>query len=242
MISVDDRIGSKDLLRLLPKGTAQLTRLKFGDLCWIGNGPAGPIPVGVERKRLTDLVNSMYTDRLASHQLPGMLRHYRRIYLVIEGIFQVQEDGLVYVWGGRKSWKPLMTGTRGKVMASQVWGFLQTLAEMSGVQIVRTQNARETAAWAYCTARWWEKEYAKHESHMGIKHDVQFTLRKQVPLRMRIAAELPGIGVKRCRKVADHFGSVREMVLATKADWAAIDGIGDGIADKVIAGMYGGES
>ena len=242
MILVDDRVGSKDLLRLFPKGTAQLTKLQFGDLSFLGNGPDGPIPIGVERKRLTDLVNSMYTDRLASHQIPGMLRHYRRIYLVIEGIFQVQEDGLVYVWGGRNSWKPLTTGGKGRVMATQIWGFLQTLEEMAGVQVVRTQNAKETAAWAYSVARWWEKEYAKHESHMGIKRDVQFTLRKQVPLRMRVAAELPGIGVKRCRKVADHFGSVREMVLATRADWAAIDGIGDGIADKVVKEMHKGDS
>src|ERR1035437_1169131 len=68
MILIDKRIGSADLLAPLQAAgfDAQLVELAFGDLAFEGKGPNGTtLNVGVELKRLGDLVSSLRTGRLA---------------------------------------------------------------------------------------------------------------------------------------------------------------------------------
>jgi ERCC4-type nuclease len=89
VITIDRRTGSGELLPLFPKGVAELGCLEYGDFAWIGKGPEGlPLAIGVERKQIHDLVNSMASGRLQAHQLPGMINTYKISYLVIEGIWR----------------------------------------------------------------------------------------------------------------------------------------------------------
>ena len=90
MILLDDRTGSGELLPLFRPYDApvELARLDFGDACWLGNGATGPELVGVERKTIHDLVSSMRSKRLSGYQLPGLLRTYDWVYLLVEGVWR----------------------------------------------------------------------------------------------------------------------------------------------------------
>ena len=57
---IDDRIGSAELAKYLAllKLPIEMTRLGYGDFAFLGNGEGGvPVPVGIERKTLTDWIH-----------------------------------------------------------------------------------------------------------------------------------------------------------------------------------------
>ena len=60
-VLVDDRAGSVDLVKYQPlKRSAELTRLRAGDVLIVGNGPGGrPVLVGIEFKTVADLIQSI---------------------------------------------------------------------------------------------------------------------------------------------------------------------------------------
>ena len=86
-VQVDDRVGSRELLPELKRLhiPAEKVRLPFADAAFEGNGPAGPVKVGIERKTIYDLMQSMTTGRLSAHQLPGLVQNFDHRWIVVEG-------------------------------------------------------------------------------------------------------------------------------------------------------------
>src|SRR5574341_1238250 len=108
MILLDDRAGSKDLAPFMPKSVPfTLTRLEYGDVAFSGRGPSGVCTVGVEIKKIPDLVDCIYSGRFAGHQLPGMLDTYDYCYLLVEGATRAGKLGtLEYRRAGGKWAEP----------------------------------------------------------------------------------------------------------------------------------------
>jgi len=232
MITLDDRTGSVDLLPYFPSGTARLGRLGFGDASFVGKGKDDiPVMVGVERKTLSDLVGSLESGRFSGHQLPGLLASYNTVYLVIEGIGRVSRE-LVEV-RQKGEWRSL------GVSELALDNFLNTLEVMAGVIIRQTNTPQRTAYLIRHLYQWWDKGWDSHKSHL-VFYDPRPTLTITKPgLVRRIAKELPGIGWTRSGPVSKHFGSVREMVLADHQQWEEIEGIGKGLAGRVVEAING---
>ena len=93
-IFIDDR--ETDLIPVLSKldVPSQAVRLEYGDVMWEGLGPNhSEVLVGCERKKLSDLVNSMKDRRLSGHQLRGMSQAYDYRLLWTEGQWRPGQDG-----------------------------------------------------------------------------------------------------------------------------------------------------
>ncbi len=88
---------------------------------------------------------------------------------------------------------------------------------------------------------WWTgKEYEEHRAHMAFyTPPLEANPFSEPSLVQRVAAILPGIGNTRSEAVAEHFGSVREMVSADAKVWADVKGVGKITAKKVVAAMEG---
>jgi ERCC4-type nuclease len=241
MISIDDRIGSKDLLKYFPKGEAKLTRLQYADAAFMGKNSQGVLAVGVERKKLEDLLSSMQTGRLAGSQLIGLTSSYDVVYLIIEGLWRVGADGVLEKLKGRKKryWRPVILGKR-KYMARELDSFLNTLQLKVGVLVRESGTARHTAMIIRNLYGWYQKD--DHISHLAI-HKNRFrdedVLLTRPPLIRRIAAELDGVGWKRSLAVAKRFDSVAELARAREAEWLEIPGIGKTIAKRVVREIQG---
>jgi len=241
VILVDDRSGSAELAPLFPKGVStSVTRMDFGDFCFLGNGPEGPAPIGIERKTIRDLLSSMTSGRLSGHQLIGLMDSYSWIYLIIEGVWKFSaESGLLVEYRG-KSWSPVSLGSR-RFMAKEVVGYLNTLAVKTGVIILYSGGKQETVQTICALYHWWDKEWESHSSHLGRNKSskgIEVSLTKPNLVR-RVAAELGGVGWGKSKDVAAHFGSVWEMVHATEREWRQIPGIGKILAQRVVASMGG---
>ena len=248
MILLDDRTGSKELLKYFPQGEAELVRLEYADACWHGNGPNDETwLIGVERKTVSDLVNSISTGRLSGHQLIGLLNQYQVVYLVVEGLWRANpRTGALQVFRGEKGkggrWRDLSHGAR-KFTAAALVGYMTTLDHLCGVSVRGTSSPRETALYITWLCSWWQKGWEAHKAHKqyhkGAFRGVKGGAVSLVPpsLLQRVASELPGIGYEKSCRVADYFDSVTSMCLASQEDWTEIEGIGKVLAKKIMEAL-----
>ncbi len=239
MIYIDDREGSKELEPLIAE--SMVVRLEYGDACITGWGPEGEVDVGIERKRIGDLVNSISTGRLSGHQVPGMLEMYYRSYLIVEGWWKENAcDGELLVRRG-KNWGKLDRGGR-RFSAQGIWNYLNSIEMMGGVIVRQTRDIRDTAYLIKTIHTWWQKPWDGHSAHLQMHKQGPTTAGmgiKRPTLLRRIAAELPGIGWLRSISVEREFGTVENLMLANVDDLLRIEGIGKVTAKAVYEALHG---
>lgn len=203
MILVDRRVGSKDLVEPLRTFgmPVEMVELDFADVAFTGRGAKGtPVDIGIELKKLNDLVGSLRSGRLAGHQLPGLRSQYEHAWLCVEGLWKANEHGMVTTYQGKyRGWANLP----GKMMASELEKQVLTLELCGGLHVRYTNSRADTVRFMATLYRWWtDSALDHHTSHLAV-HD-QPTL---IPIDEYRAAfcKFPGIGVKASKAVADYF-------------------------------------
>lgn len=239
MIYIDDRVGSCDLLPLLPNNSASLTRLEYGDASFLGRGiDDAPVSIGVERKRINDLLNSMTSGRLSGHQLIGLTACYDVTYIVVEGLWRANPQSGILEKPRRGGWGPVQLGAR-TFMSKEVWSFLNTLQILAGVYIWKSGSARATAQWLVNLYHWWNsKPVDAHKSHLAPHVGCVQLTTKRPSLVQRVAAELGGVGFERSKAVAKKFSTLMELVMATEDEWRSIDGIGKTLTKRIMEEIH----
>jgi ERCC4-type nuclease len=234
---LDDRIGSKELiLPLQQKGVpVELTRLRFGDAAIVGNGPAGLTMIGVERKRIRDLLASLMTGRLAGHQLPGLVEEYAHRWIVVEGVYRTNTLGHVEIPKGGGKWESL------RFEGIALDKYLLTLELRGGCGTKRTYNSDETAQFLAAVHSWWSDPWASHRGHLALHTPPDAMCLVRPSLVRRWAAELPGIGFEKSGAVAERFKTPLALALATEDELRRVDGIGKKIAANAIQAIQGEE-
>lgn len=241
---IDPRAGSGPLLPLMKtRGVreAHHASLSYGDIHIEGRGPEGmPLNIGIEYKKLEDLIACIGNGRLTGHQVPGMLASYDVCWLLVEGIWREnRESGLIEV-PRSSAWRPLPAG-RG-ITARALEGFLSTLTYKTGVNVMRTGTISQTVDWLYHQNLWWTgKAYDEHRAHLSFDNSAAIASLVRPSTVRRVANTLPGIGYDRSAAVARHFSSVVELAMADESDWTSIPGIGKGIAKRVVEAINGVE-
>ena len=245
MILVDSRIGSQDLAPIIRSFgvPVDLCTLDFADCAFIGNGATGPVPVGIELKKLNDILSCITTGRFSGHQLRGLVQQYDEIYLVIEGIYRPNpNDGVLETTYGR-GWHAVSQGKR-QWMYRELENFLTTVEQRGGIRLRRTADTHETARMVASLYAWWSKDYDEHKAHLAINRanrgrDTALLVRPS--LKHEIAMCLPGLGYMKAGAVAGHFSSVRAMINAELSEWVMLPGVGKTIAAKIQAEITKGE-
>lgn len=223
--------------------------IKEGDAVFWGVGEnESSIKVCVERKRLSDMVNSILGGRYLSQVQAAHEAGFSVYALIIEtGIIRSNpDDGMIdiLVWGisprtGKRAqlWQPLIPA----ISYSRFDQYLTELDWLVGVIVKRSQDVHETAA--IIKALWVNFQTAPSE-HNSLKQIYKAPLNEVLlvkpSLARRVASELPGIGWGRSGDVADKFHTVQEMVSADVKDWESIPGIGKVTALKAVAALHGG--
>lgn len=242
MLFVDSRIGSFDLEPMLKSlgAPVELTTLEFADCCFVGSGPEGrPVQVGIELKKLNDMLSCITTGRFSGHQLPGLVQNYDEIWLIVEGIYRANpRDGILETYKGG-DWRAVELGAR-RWQYRDLEAFLTTAEVKAGVRVRRTNSRDETARVVAGLYAWWTAtDYEDHRSHLALNRSRDIALLAKPSLTRRIANELPGIGFERSGMVAGHFETVRNMVNADESEWVVLPGIGKTIARRIVAEVNG---
>jgi ERCC4-type nuclease len=225
--------------------------IKEGDAVFWGVGEnETTIKVCVERKRLSDMVNSILGGRYLSQVQAAHEAGFSVYVLIVEtGIIRSNpEDGMIdiLVWGtsprtGKRAqvWQPLVP----TISYSRFDQYLTELDWLAGVIVKRSIDVQETAA--IIKALWVNFQTAP-SGHQSLKQIYKAPLNEVLLVKpslvRRIVSELPGIGWQRSGDVAERFRSVQEMVAAGVKDWESIPGIGKVTARKAVEALHGGLS
>jgi ERCC4-type nuclease len=234
-IYLDSRVGSKELFPALLKRQqpVELTTLPFGDVAFVGRGPSGPEVIGVERKTIRDLAQSLMSDRLIGHQLPGLVEAYRFRFLVVEGSYRTGDLGYLEI-PTAGSWVPLQP----RLLATGLHGWLLTLQLRGGIFVQRTRSLDDTAEWLTSLYAWWTgKAWREHRGHLAIGVQPDASLFIKPSLLRRVASELPGVGLEKSAAVEAAFDSVRAMACAEEARWRSIPGIGKILSARIVQAL-----
>jgi len=234
MLYLDARVGSGDLdepLRRLGLDVEVIPRIDFADVAFFGHGPLGEntVQIGIEIKKIRDLLN---VERLSGHQLPGLLRQYDHVWLIVEGLWRPGDDGVLEIPRGRE-WGPLELGSR-RFMYKEADNYLTTLEVKGGLRVRRTTNRGETARTVAGLYGWWnDKAWLQHRSHLALHRAVDTAFLVPPPLRRCVAAELPGLGMQKSEAVAGFFKNTFDMINADPKTWTEITGIGKTLAQRI---------
>lgn len=247
MILVDPRIGSGvgagDLQPLIKARGVQCEKspLEFGDACFEGNGPKGRILVGLERKKLPDMLDCIESARYAGHQRPGMSRMYHKSFLILEGVWAPgtppNMDGLLIVERPNASWGPYNVGGR-SVLYSKLYRYLLSVS-MTGVIITFSRNVNHTAFNIVECYHYFQKKWADHTSMLQTQQLNVPALDIHPPLVRRWAAEVGGVGVKLSQDAERLFKKPITLATADEIDWMKIPGIGAERAKQVVREIQG---
>lgn len=225
MILIDSRAGSCELVKPLTEMglPVEETTLEYGDLAFMGRGEKEtPVFIGVEHKKLPDLVQSLGTGRLQDTQLRGMLASYDRMWLLIEGDWQHDAKGRVSMFKGRGERRPL----RGAPPAIELEKQILNLSLRGGFHVRHCPTRRDSVRFLCALYRYWtDKALDEHKSHLAIHNPDLDRKGLAIPISdfRRIAAAIPGIGYSTSSAVERHFeGSFRRMMQAPLDEWSEI--------------------
>ena len=216
MLLVDERVGSHDLVTPLQALglPASLTRLEFGDVAFVGKGVNGvDVLVGVELKKVGDLLDSLRSGRLAGHQLPGLQKMYQHTWLLVEGIWHINRAGRIGC--GTMRGKPY-----GRITIGELNKRLLTLQLLGGLHLWFTAGRPASLSFILALYRFWtDGNLDSHRSHITMYHPEPL---KPVSQFQRTISTLPGLGWSLSLAAQKHFGSLARAATAVAAEWATL--------------------
>lgn len=258
MIRLDPRAGSGHYakpLRALGVTVRDTTHLRSGDASWLGHGPADTfLRVGVEIKKVNDLLACILDNRFTGLQLPRMMEDgYGIIYLLVEGVTRPSPEGLIQkglVIPGRDPRVKIVKflDAHRRLMYQGVDGFLTTLEQKAGVIVLRTFDEAETVATLRSRYLWWQKEWDQHKSltpmlkllktaTRAVREETRTDVLQltQTSTIRKMLAQIPEIGWKRAKDAEAAFGDrIRNAILQEIGvqEWATLQTSGSRLGIK----------
>lgn len=244
MLILDNRVGSRELAPLLTRlgVKVELTTLPFGDAAFDGNGPTGPLSIGLERKTLHDMLACIEDARYTGHQRVGMAQLYSVCFLIIEGLWYPHaENGLImqgfttrentFQWGACRS-------GRQKVMYSHLRRYLFSVS-LSGVHVLYTRDAFQTAYDIHDAYHYFRKPWKDHTSLLALQKLAIPTLNGKPSLARKWANDLEDVGTTLSERAERHFKTPLALALADEQQWTQIEGIGLPTAQRIVRSIRG---
>ena len=179
------------------------------------------LPDGVlfERKTAADFAVSLFDGRLFS-QAARLVRDPSRPCLILEG--------------EAKDWAEL------DIRREALQGALTSLTLIFDLPVLRARNPEETARLIRYAGR-----QLRRAGEDGVVPIRKVAAKRRSTRRLRVLQSLPGVGPARAKALLEHFGSVRCCLAADSDDLAAVEGVGQEIARRIVEtveespGQYG---
>ena len=248
MIYVTEAQNDNDLANILGSMAIRCP-IPHGDILFFGKWEDKDcaeivIRVLMERKKISDMANSVITGRYLSQVQAAHDTGIDHQILVVEGDIRSGDDGLLEIPHWRREdgktkriWEPV-TPT---IQYSRFDQYLSEIHLFTGIMVKRSADVKETAAQVKAMWLLYQKPPSEHSSLKSIYSPpvphTEFLARPS--LVRRVAKELDGIGWERSGEVAKRFADIRQMVEATEKDWLSVPGIGKITAKRTVMALNG---
>lgn len=252
-ILIDPRAGSKEYLKSFEG--ASPAQLDAADMAFTGNGPGNQTWfIGIEHKKVSDLVGCIQSGRFSGTQLPKMVRMYDVCFLLVEGILGPDYStgklssrygkGNIYTYG---------------ISYSGFVNFLtsvQLFSSLSGVPciVLRSVNKKESEMVITGLYHYFQKPWEEHKSLLTpdftkiqrLPTEIGFETRPEPGdddypeyfLRQAVM-QIKGLSWQMAGKVSEIFQTLENAMGASEKDWERIDGIGKTLARRAYETLHG---
>lgn len=220
------------------KVSASMAELQYGDACFEGKGPEGPIMIGIERKSLPDMLNCIDDSRYSAFQKPGLSAMYQKNALFIEGTWKPDSaTGYLLELVNTLSWRPFKYRTL-MVRYSKLFRYLLSI-QMTGTLVIQSRNIEETAYNTVEMYHYFQKNWDDHTALLQTQKLNLPDLKIKPSLVRRWAAELQGIGVKHSMAAESVFKTAYQLATADEVDWVKVPGISVKLAQEIFKEIHG---
>lgn len=217
--------------------------LAFGDACFDGNGPHGPIMIGIELKKLHDMLTCIDDARYSAHQRTGMAQMYKVSILNLQGYWRPHDGSDLLMEGridrdGKLVW--MYCRPAGKtVMYSKLRRYLFSVS-LSGVHVTYTRDLTHTAQDIIEWYWYFQKQWKDHTALLEMQKLNIPSLSGKPSLVRRWAADLEGIGVMKSADAERAFKKPITLATADEVDWITrVPGIGVKTAQSIWREIHG---
>lgn len=222
---VDYRDGSIDLLEPLQEMGLPAVKGDFdADIKFTGRGEKGaPVEIGVEFKKLGELIQSLQTQRLQGHQLLKMRKAFDFSYLLIEGELMWNSQGVLTKWSRGAYSGRGQVPVPGRMRANELLKRIHVLHLRGGLNPLWSRNRTDTLKQIEVLYRvWTDQDLDEHKSHLAIYQAPQLM---EVSQFRKTVHTLPEVGMKVSSAAETKFNSSlrKAICLSTTNDWATIE-------------------
>jgi ERCC4-type nuclease len=222
--------------------SVQREALAFGDACFEGNGPQGTMLIGIELKKLHDMLTCIDDARYSAHQRTGMAQMYRVSILNLQGLWRPHDQSDLLMEGhiartGELVWAYCRPAGR-TVMYSKLRRYLFSVT-LSGVHVTYTRDVAHTAQDIIEWYWYFQKKWRDHTALLEMQKLNIPSLTGKPSLVRRWAADLEGIGVKLSDDAARIFKRPITLATADEVDWVRVPGVGVKTAQSIWREIHG---
>jgi ERCC4-type nuclease len=216
----------------------ELTQLQYGDVAFEGKGPDGTIMVGIELKKLHDILNCIDDSRY-NMQRVGMKQMYQVSALYVEGHWKPHDSSglLMEGFNGGVSFGYCKHRT-GRTMYAKLRRYLYSVS-LSGVLVCHCRDAFHTAYDICELFHYFQKRWTDHTSLLETQKLNIPALTRRPTLCRKWAADLTDIGVKLSLDAERHFRTPIQLANADEKDWLRIPGVGVKTAQQIVREIMG---
>lgn len=249
---IDPAIGSREFLRPLTRlgCPAILKHRHVADFTFYGNGPTGRVHVGIERKRVYEIVGTINGDkRFVGRQLPKLIKaHPQFPILIVEGVVRPDARDGTLLTGRvieRRGKDPIVVfrdDRYGRATYERYHKFLATLRLKARLVVIPTIDEADTAFVVHALYGWFQKDWNAHKSAYRVEESpVDSAILDERTFKRQVFAQWPGVGWKRSARVSRFFDSVQEGASADVTLWMQALGIKEGrtIATNLVRVLKG---
>ncbi len=247
----EDEVSGVNMLKLVrdhrDHPTALPKHLSAGDFCFAGEGPKGECLIGVERKRIKDMLGSLRSGRLVGEQIPKLLSRYEYVFLILEGTFRTNKfSGLLEdLYGNHYS--PITIG-KSSFLGLEVESAITSILAATPIRYIRTRNEHETVEWVvslnHTFSKPWDKQIAKITA---IHQPEQYATIGKASTVRRFANAMNGLGWERSGTLDHNYQSVWDVVstdpncecIRPSSDYEKLPGFGKVLSKRIWDQIHG---
>ena len=214
---VDLKIDFREQRSGIVSEIEKLTNKIAFELCTL---PTGDYMVGdkiiVERKTLNDFLTSIKTGRI-----------FQQAYRIA----QTGKNGLIILEGDK-------TMVDSSLMSRKaVQGALIHLTVFIGIPVIRSLNIQETATLLIDILNQSKQQELPRQKHIiSVSPGIQ--INKKQRQKLFLLQNLPGIGTKKGLALLKTFSTIENILNASPADLTKVRGIGNKLAERIIAILH----
>lgn len=226
------------LIRRFGVACEETKTLDFGDAVFEGRGPEGPIGIGIERKTLSDILQSIDDARLGGHQLVGMRHEYQVRVLLVEGHWKAHDpDGLLMESYNGINYGYARYRTQ-RVMYAKLYRYLISVS-LSGVLVSHARDLWHTAYNICEYYHYFQKPWLAHTSLREIHKLAIPMLSGRPSLVRKWANAIDGVGVKHSEGATRVFKTPIQLATSDEMQWLRIPGVGIPTAQRIVQEIRG---